>query len=167
MLLVSLLLFFLGANSLVLGSECEKQFLQLRAREQHYALSDSRYNNLFVEGRLEGETLSLYIYTKTPSGERSPLIRGKEAFAKVMEHFGPEVKRIKGNWTTSTSEKYGSDNLKTLNELTSKGISIEDAAKETWTGKQAATFGFTQVKKTFSEGSPGQYSLVEVLFTKP
>lgn len=149
-------------------SNCELDFLKLSRGENYYRIADSRHQDLYVDGSIDDYgTLSLYLYTKTPTGDRSPLLRGKESFEAILQHFGPKVKRIQGNWTLSSSNKYGSDNLKTVNELTAKGVPLEEAVKQTWTGQQAAASGFSQTAKIFANGGPGNYSVVEVLFTKP
>jgi hypothetical protein len=70
------------------------------------------------------------------AGLGSP-VSGSQMFKEMMEHFGSNVKSIKGNWT------YG-DNLATVNNLTKIGMPLENAVLETWTGKQAALYGYTK-----------------------
>ena len=57
-------------------------------------------------------------------------------FLKMMAHFGSGLKAVQGNWT------YGS-NLATINSLTAlPAMTIEQAATQTFTGMNAALFGF-------------------------
>jgi hypothetical protein len=78
----------------------------------------------------------------------------------MMGHFGAAVVAIQGNWT------YG-DNLAEVNRRTKAGESLEDAARQGFTGKRAAEYGFTQVHLlSGTQGSPGCYTAVYVLFAK-
>jgi hypothetical protein len=66
---------------------------------------------------------------------------------------------IRGDWT------YG-DNLKTINDLTAGGkMTLEEAAKQTWTYRQAQTKGFTTYQEVDPPvGTPGNYTDVQVVF---
>ena len=59
-----------------------------------------------------------------------------------------------------------SDNLAELNRLTAAGVTLEGAAKQTWTGQRALNWLFMQVQVLSAVGWPGSYSLVLVLFTR-
>lgn len=62
------------------------------------------------------------------------------------------------------------DHLKpgyTFNDLVWSGMSPEEAAASTFTGKMAARFGFTDVSITSLSGEPGAYTDVQALFTRP
>ncbi|MEW2417876.1 ricin-type beta-trefoil lectin domain protein [Streptomyces sp. NPDC046866] len=71
-------------------------------------------------------------------GKGSPL-RGKAMFDEVMGHFGDRVQGVQGIWV------YG-DNLGGFNEAVRGGASLVSAAKGTWTGRQAARYGFTRAR---------------------
>jgi len=80
-------------------------------------------------------------------------------FNKMMMHYGNKVTAIGGNW-------YDGDNLAKVNELTKAGMSLDEAILKTWTGTQAAGYGFTNAVITRLIGTPGSYKTIEVLFTK-
>jgi len=81
-------------------------------------------------------------------------------FETMMNHFGTVVNGIQGNWT------YG-DNLAIVNSLTASGSVLEEAAKQGPTGKYAAAWGFCQVQVLpQTQGTPGKYTCVYVLFKK-
>ncbi|WP_131990104.1 hypothetical protein [Chthoniobacter flavus] len=77
----------------------------------------------------------------------------------MMEHFGDNVKAIAGNWS------YG-DNLAAMNKLTGQGMSLEEAASQTWTGGQAAKFGFSNPTVETAIGAAGNYTKIRVVFKK-
>jgi hypothetical protein len=80
-----------------------------------------------------------------------------------MLHFGASVTAIQGNWIGVSS-----DNLIAINTLTAGGAkTIEEAAKQTWTGLRARDYGYIQVRVVGTlAGTPGHYTSVHVLFTK-
>jgi hypothetical protein len=81
-------------------------------------------------------------------------------FHQMMRHFGPSVTAIQGNWT------YG-DNLAKVNLLTAGGLALKEAARQSFTGKRAADWGFVTVHALpKTQGIPGQYARVHVLFVK-
>jgi hypothetical protein len=84
-------------------------------------------------------------------------------FQQMMMHFRTSITAIQGNWIGGSS-----DNLVAINKLTVGGtMTIEEAAKLTWTGKRASDYGYTQVQIVgMPEGRPGHYTRVHVLFTK-
>ena len=86
--------------------------------------------------------------------------RGNWLFFQMMQHFGPAVVAIQGNWT------YG-DNLATVNRLTAGGMTLEQAAKEGFTGKRAAEWGYGRVSvSSWQQDTSGKYIRVHVLFEK-
>ncbi|BCU77947.1 hypothetical protein [Luteolibacter sp. LG18] len=92
------------------------------------------------------------------AGKDSP-VRGTAMFKAMMTHYGERVERIGGNW-------YSGTNLDKLNELTASGITLEESAAKTWTGGQAAKYGFTKVRILEADGKPGDYSVVRVVFER-
>jgi len=84
-------------------------------------------------------------------------------FQQMIRHFGTSVVAIQGNWVGASS-----DNLTAINTLTAGGaMTVEEAAKQSWTGMRAKDNGFTQVHLRGTPiGTPGQYASVQVLFTK-
>ena len=43
-------------------------------------------------------------------------------------------------------------------------MTLEEASKQTWTYQQAMNKGFTRYQYLDSQGSPGQYTSVDVVF---
>ncbi|QRK07182.1 hypothetical protein JQX13_45250 [Archangium violaceum] len=86
-------------------------------------------------------------------------IRGTELFRGMMEHFGKNVRAIRGNW------RYG-DNLAEVNKLVGENVPLEIAVTKTWTARRAAEYGFTRAIVVEVKGAPGAYSFIQVLFTK-
>jgi hypothetical protein len=65
---------------------------------------------------------------------------------------------FRGDWT------FG-DNLDTVNRLTAGNqMTLEDASKQTWTYQQARQRGFPHYQYLYSDGSPGNYTEVQVVF---
>lgn len=60
-------------------------------------------------------------------------------------------------------------NLGIVNKLTAQGIPLEKAVMQTWTANQATKYGFTKLRILLQQvkGTPGNYTKVEVLFSKP
>ncbi|QFU86365.1 DUF6531 domain-containing protein [Amycolatopsis sp. YIM 10] len=86
---------------------------------------------------------------------------GRQLFDAAMQHFGDRVNAIEGNWV------YG-DNLAAFNRRTGEGgMSPEEAAAQTWTGRQAARHGFTNVGEVNATGEPGNYKPVSARFNRP
>ncbi len=79
----------------------------------------------------------------------------------MMAHFGASVTAIQGNWIGPNS-----DNLQEVNKVTGAGLSLESAAKATWTGKRADEHGFSQCEEISKQGTPGNFANVHVLFKK-
>ncbi len=84
-------------------------------------------------------------------------------FQQLMAHFGASVAAIQGNWVGASS-----DNLTAINMLTAgSAMTLEEAAKQTWTGRRARNHGFAQVHARGTPiGTPGRYVAVYVFFTR-
>ncbi|SBT89725.1 intein C-terminal splicing region/RHS repeat-associated core domain-containing protein [Streptomyces sp. DI166] len=91
--------------------------------------------------------------------DRGSPLRGKQMFADVMEHFGDRVQSIQGYW------RYG-DNLGAFNKAVAEGMSMRAAARDTWTGKRAAEFGFTRVKILQADEGVDGFTVVSALFRR-
>jgi len=131
------------------------------ARDGFYAISDSSNPRFQATGELSHNgTLTVTMRTVLENGVRSTVLRGTEAFQTILSHFGSAVRTIRGSWS------YG-NNLATFNRLTAGGMKPEAAAAQTWTGQQAATAGFTKVTVGPLEGTVGNYTNVQVTYTRP
>ncbi|MBY0459075.1 MAG: hypothetical protein K2V38_17200 [Gemmataceae bacterium] len=82
-------------------------------------------------------------------------------FQAAWDHFlsmGVTVLGVRGEWT------FG-DNLDMVNRLTANSaMSLEDAARLTWTGLRAQEKGFSTVSIIDQDGSPGNYLSIDVVF---
>ena len=126
-----------------------------------YAVHDSAQPSLHTVASLEnGDELIISLRTETPGGQRSPVLRGQEQFARILQHFDGQFTGIRGAWT------YG-DNLADFNRLTGEGLSPQEAALRTWTGQRATEAGYGEVVVRVLEGEAGAYDDVQVLFTRP
>jgi hypothetical protein len=68
------------------------------------------------------------------------------------------INGVRGSWTYGT-------NLTTINDLTKNNqMSLPDATKQTWAFGQASGKGFTNVNVLDSDGTPGNYTSVDVVF---
>ena len=86
---------------------------------------------------------------------------GQWLFQVVWDHFAAEGVRIlgiRGDWT------FG-DNLLVVNQLTANNaMTLEEAAKRTWTVLRANDKCFAQVTILDQTGGPGSYNSVDVVF---
>jgi RHS repeat-associated protein len=83
-------------------------------------------------------------------------VRGSSLFERMMAHFGFEARGI-----LSTAID---DNLRTINELTGQGMSLDRAINHTWTARMAAEYGFMRVRLIAFSGTPGAYTGVRVAY---
>lgn len=127
-------------------------------RRDFFAMSDSSNPRFQATGALTEDGVLTITMRTILNGVRSTVLRGSEAYQTIVRHFGSAVRAIKGSWS------YG-DNLAAFNELTARGVSPEAAALRTWSGQQASSLGFGRVSVTSLEGTAGNYTKVEVLFT--
>ncbi len=89
--------------------------------------------------------------------------RGYQMFDDVMSHFGAEnIQKIEGKWVPAMPT-----NLNKFNQLIREGMTVEEAAAQTFTGRNAARYGFTKISKVTLEGEPGNYKNVRIDFERP
>jgi hypothetical protein len=125
-------------------------------------VNPSKQRNFIVGELVSGGQLS-FIIENLPKTKPQTGCPGQWMFLQMMTHFGAKVTAIQGNWVGAAS-----DNLIAVNRLTAGGATtIEEAAKQTWTGIRAKSYGYTQVRVVgIPAGTPGHYAGVHVLFTK-
>ena len=121
-----------------------------------------KLSNFIIGELLNGGQLSFVIENLPKTNPRTGC-PGKWLFQQMMLHFGTSVTAIQGNWIGTQS-----DNLSRVNGLTSGGsMTVEDAAKLTWTGMRASHFGFIRVRVIgVPSSSAGHYKRVNVLFER-
>lgn len=96
---------------------------------------------------------------------RSDVLFGEEVLALVMEHFHGRIRYVRGHWLHG-------DNLGVVNRLVvDRGEPLERAIAQTWTGLQAAKYGYTKITIVRAEmekqGRPPFYWQIDVQFRKP
>lgn len=68
------------------------------------------------------------------------------------------IQGVRGDWMAG-------DNLDTVNRLTAgNAMTLEEAAKQTWTYRQAVSKGFARYQFLDAQGGPGRYTSVDVVF---
>jgi hypothetical protein len=118
----------------------------------------AKASNFIIGELVSGGQVSFIVENLPKDGTGCP---GRWMFNEMMKHFGSSVTGVHGFWVGPDS-----DNLKEVNRLTAAGRSLEEAAKETWTGKRAADWGYAQVQVLATIGSAGGYTQVHVLFER-
>jgi hypothetical protein len=93
--------------------------------------------------------------------ERGP-VRAGDFIKATLDHYGDAVGRIRGTWLDNPSNP--STNRLLFDRAFAEGMTPEQAAFETPTGKIAARNGFTKV--AFPEGLAGRGEILRVVFTK-
>ncbi|MBF6338830.1 helix-turn-helix domain-containing protein [Nocardia abscessus] len=104
---------------------------------------------------------NLHAVLKTSQGTPG----GGVMFDEMWDELGDIVHGIEGYWVRD--RLHLTDNLDTFNACIRKGLSPEDAARATFTGKMADRKGFTEVVVGDLDGEPGDYDKVEVTFVRP
>ncbi len=80
------------------------------------------------------------------------------AWEYFVQHQNVTIKGVRGDWTSG-------DNLDTVNRLTAGNqMTLEEASKQTWTYQLAKSKGFSRYQYLDAQGSPGQYTSVDVVF---
>ncbi len=124
--------------------------------QTHYYWTSSLNDEYFLEGELfKDGVLEFNINLKDFSSKKRSHTRGADVFKEMLRHFGVKnIRAIRGIW--SSGDNYDVF-LKSLPILGAK-----KAALKTWTGQQAARWGFTRVKTVSVKDRH-----IEVLFTRP
>ncbi len=126
-------------------------------------LMEFGYNHPSQKAAIAGEVDVLGVVTFVVLAEPDSPIRGTELFNRMMNAFGDDAKAIHGVWRKGSLP---SINIDKVNELTGKGISIEDAVLHAWTVTRAQKLGFAMVSVIHQEGSPGNFRKIDVLIEK-
>ena len=117
-------------------------------------------NGFEVSAVLENRNLEIVIELVNHRHKQRSELRGSQAYAMVIEHFGLQnISVIEGIWVNG-------DNLKSYRQGRRAGLSRKDAAKATWSGIQAAKYGFSEVRTVFDK-QDHHGSMVQVEFVRP
>jgi len=124
-----------------------------------YAVYVSAHPRLQAFAVIDNGELSITLRTRLEDSTRSPLLRSAEQFERILSHFSGKFMVIQESWS------FG-DNLAAFNRATASGMPVEDAARQTWTGRQATAAGYARVVVRLLQGTPGAYTRVKVVFTQ-
>ena len=137
----------------------ETQFYVADAEQPPF--SDPRAPAFAFDAIIQNEVLFLNINTVDDAGRRAPHLRAAKLFERMMKHFQDshqKIHAIRGYWVHGT-------NLKMFLEQLKAGKSEHEAALSTWTGRQAARFGYSDVTIHTMDDPFGSYPDIIVYFT--
>ena len=89
---------------------------------------------------------------------------GSVMFQDAMDALGSNVKGIRGKWLSGSGELQ--DNLDSFNAGIQSGLTPQEAALNTFTGKMAARNGFTNAEIESTVGPMGEYTSASVVFSR-
>jgi len=126
-------------------------------------VTDARF---YIDGTCVGGYLRFEVVAELPTGERGA-VRGREFFDAMMSHFGESIECIEGDWSDATRGFVA--NLDEFNTQTAAGVSQENAARRTWTGRMAKRHGYDSItiEHALPKGAAGHYREVFVRFRRP
>ncbi|WP_280315284.1 alpha/beta fold hydrolase [Nocardia abscessus] len=144
------------------ASETPAQYLA-----RHADVAIATYSNTYRAGENDGihgwvdqEGVLLF---QIGAAEGTP--SGQQMFRDLMAEIGSHVRAIRAPWSVGDSF---SDNIDTFNAYRQDlGLSPEDAARRTFTGKMAGGMGFTEVTVNHLIGPVGEHLIVDVTFSRP
>ncbi len=129
---------------------------------KHYSWISKGKDSFGINGDLSRGILEFSIDTRNLETGQRIRFRGTDLFENMINHFGLEnIDYIKGRWVSGDNYNEFTENLLTMNE--------KKAAKATWTGRRAAEYGFTRVKRViYNPAFEGERKgSVRVYFTRP
>jgi hypothetical protein len=137
--------------------DCEPDILAAAARV--FVVRNRKKPNNFIRSEITLRSyLKYYVENQPRDGRGCP---GKWLFELAWQHFvqcGVMIQGVRGDWT------FG-DNLAKVNHLTGTSqMTLEEAARQTWAYERARQKGFPTVVILDSDGSPGAYRSVDVVF---
>jgi hypothetical protein len=83
-------------------------------------------------------------------------------FGDAMDAVGSNVRGVRGTWVSGNGGLQ--DNLDSFNAGIQSGLTPQEAAMNTFTGKMAARYGFTNVTIEGTTGPMGEYTSASVVF---
>ena len=83
-----------------------------------------------------------------------------------MDHFGDNAKGFLGVWVNK-EKAANNKNLGAINKLTAQGMPLEEAVHHAWSAKQLVPYKMTKAEIKIADGTPGNYTRLYVLFTRP
>jgi hypothetical protein len=131
------------------------------ARKDYYDLRNSKKIRNFITAEITGKSYFKFYVENLPKTQPQTGCPGQWLFQVAWDHFvseGVNILGVRGEWS------FG-DNLDEVNRLTANNaMKLDDAARLTWTGQRAKKKGFTRITILDTDGSPGNYVSVDVVF---
>lgn len=132
--------------------------------ENGFAIVRGTNNEFVAKAWLDGVELNMTIITKGTTMEG----KGREVFRSLFQYINSnfdEILKIRGTWRSSDAVR---DNLNSFNSFIKAGLSPNEAAMKTYTGKMADELNFIKanVLPSSIKNTDGTYNSVDVLFTK-
>jgi hypothetical protein len=110
-----------------------------RMNKKKFKIFDIK-NDFYFVGELENRTLELNLLLVEQRLKIRSGLQGERLYKEMMEYFGVEnIDVIIGRWAQGT-------NFDSYFRARQQGLSHEEAALQTWAGRQAARFGFKRVR---------------------
>ncbi len=95
----------------------------------------------YFKAKLEDRQVNIRAFLVNHEERFRSTIRGTDAFANMIEHFGKDnIDVIQGRWFP-----FSVSNFQSFKKARERGHSMEEAAFSTWTGRQAAKYGYVFV----------------------
>jgi hypothetical protein len=128
---------------------------------------DASDNLFFIRGTLAGGLLKFTVVSRLPSGRRGA-VPGNEFFEAMMASFRARVTRIEGHWVAGIDLDTNIDQFNYWTGPSGGNTPDQEAARRTWTGRQAARHRFGKVTIIFKDppNAPGNYIEVIAHFAK-
>jgi len=140
------------------GVDCEPDVLAATATVYYLRNKKKRRNFIMVDLTASGY-FHFYVENLPKDKTGCP---GGWLFQAAWDHFtrdqGAAILGVRGDWASG-------DNLDVVNRLTAGNtLTLEEAARQTWTYRQASAKGFTRYQYLDAQGGPGRYTSVDVVF---
>jgi len=138
--------------------DCEPD-LQAATATVYYLRNKKKLRNFIMADVTGTGYFHCYVENLPKDGTGCP---GSWLFQVAWDYFvgfqKVTFKGIRGDWNSG-------DNLDTVNRLTrGNQMTLEEASKQTWTYQLAQSKGFSCYQYIDAQGSPGQYTSVDVVF---
>jgi len=119
--------------------------------EQSYYVWD-RNGEFYFKAKLDNRQINIKAFLVNHTERLRSSIHGAKVFDEMMEHFSTDnVDVIQGRWFP-----FSVSNYQAFKEAREKGLSLEESAFSTWTGRQAQKYGYTYVDVGFERAYTGR-----------
>jgi hypothetical protein len=140
------------------------------SNSDRYEAEDRNDDECFIAGKVQFGILTFTVVAIDDQGQRGPgNISGTDFFEAMWNHLGTKVQVIETDWSTGSGMTTNIDELNRLTSQAGGGRTIDEGSKRTWTGRRAASKGFTDVTvvRALPPNTPGRYQEVVIRFRRP